>query len=68
MLVEYLVPADVDAAVRMLGDGLRLVLAGGTDLYPQHVGASAGAGHRHRRALRAPGRPTRPRMRTGSAR
>ena len=37
MLVEYLVPADVDAAVRMLG-GERVVLAGGTDLYPQHVG------------------------------
>ena len=37
MLVEYLVPADVDAAVRMLGEE-RLVLAGGTDLYPQHVG------------------------------
>jgi CO/xanthine dehydrogenase FAD-binding subunit len=35
MLVEYLVPADV--AVRMLGEE-RLVLAGGTDLYPQHVG------------------------------
>src|SRR6185295_15599855 len=37
MLVEYLVPADVDAAVRMLGAD-RAVLAGGTDLYPQHVG------------------------------
>ena len=37
MLVEYLVPADVDAAVRMLDDE-RIVLAGGTDLYPQHVG------------------------------
>jgi CO/xanthine dehydrogenase FAD-binding subunit len=37
MLVEYLVPADVDDAVRMLGTGCA-VLAGGTDLYPQHVG------------------------------
>jgi CO/xanthine dehydrogenase FAD-binding subunit len=37
MLVEYLVPADVDAAVRMLDAGCA-VLAGGTDLYPQHVG------------------------------
>jgi CO/xanthine dehydrogenase FAD-binding subunit len=37
MLVEYLVPADVDDAVQML-DGERVVLAGGTDLYPQHVG------------------------------
>ena len=37
MLVEYLVPADVDDAVRML-DGERVLLAGGTDLYPQHVG------------------------------
>jgi CO/xanthine dehydrogenase FAD-binding subunit len=37
MLVEYLVPADVDAAVRMLDDE-RIVLAGGTDLYAQHVG------------------------------
>jgi CO/xanthine dehydrogenase FAD-binding subunit len=37
MLVEYLVPADVDAAVRMLGEE-HVVLAGGTDLYPQHVG------------------------------
>lgn len=37
MLVEYLVPDDVAAAVRMLGAG-RVVLAGGTDVYPQHVG------------------------------
>jgi CO/xanthine dehydrogenase FAD-binding subunit len=37
MLVEYLVPADVDSAVGMLGAG-GAVLAGGTDLYPQHVG------------------------------
>ena len=37
--MEYLVPADVDAAVRMLDAG-RAVLAGGTDLYPQHVGRS----------------------------
>jgi CO/xanthine dehydrogenase FAD-binding subunit len=37
MLVGYLVPDDVDAAVRMLGAGCA-VLAGGTDLYPQHVG------------------------------
>ena len=37
MLVEYLVPADVDAAVRMLDAGCA-VLAGGTDVYPQHVG------------------------------
>jgi CO/xanthine dehydrogenase FAD-binding subunit len=37
MLVDYLVPADVDAAVRMLDAG-HAVLAGGTDLYPQHVG------------------------------
>lgn len=37
MLVEYLVPDDVSAAVRMLGAG-RVVLAGGTDVYPQHVG------------------------------
>ena len=35
--MEYLVPDDVAAAVRMLGAG-RVVLAGGTDLYPQHVG------------------------------
>lgn len=37
MLVEYLVPDDVSAAVRMLGAG-GVVLAGGTDVYPQHVG------------------------------
>ena len=35
--MEYLVPDDVAAAVRMLGAG-RVVLAGGTDIYPQHVG------------------------------
>ena len=35
--MEYLVPDDVAAAVRMLGAG-RVVLAGGTDVYPQHVG------------------------------
>ena len=35
--MEYLVPDDVSAAVRMLGAG-GVVLAGGTDVYPQHVG------------------------------
>jgi len=35
--VEYLVPADVAAALEMRGAG-GSVLAGGTDLYPQHVG------------------------------
>jgi CO/xanthine dehydrogenase FAD-binding subunit len=37
MPVEYLVPADVAAAVAMRSAGYT-VLAGGTDLYPQHVG------------------------------
>jgi len=37
MPVDYLVPADVAAAVEMRGAGCE-VLAGGTDLYPQHVG------------------------------
>jgi CO/xanthine dehydrogenase FAD-binding subunit len=37
MLVDYLVPADVAAAVEMRAAG-GAVLAGGTDLYPQHVG------------------------------
>jgi CO/xanthine dehydrogenase FAD-binding subunit len=37
MPVDYLVPADVAAAVQMRGAG-GAVLAGGTDLYPQHVG------------------------------
>lgn len=37
MPVDYLVPADVAAAVEMRGAGCA-VLAGGTDLYPQHVG------------------------------
>lgn len=37
MPVDYLVPADVAAAVEMRGAGC-VVLAGGTDLYPQHVG------------------------------
>jgi CO/xanthine dehydrogenase FAD-binding subunit len=37
MPLDYLVPADVDAAVEMRGAGCA-VLAGGTDLYPQHVG------------------------------
>jgi CO/xanthine dehydrogenase FAD-binding subunit len=35
--MEYLVPTDVATAVEMLGAG-SAVLAGGTDLYPQHVG------------------------------
>ncbi len=35
--MEYLVPADVAAAVEIRGTGCA-VLAGGTDLYPQHVG------------------------------
>jgi len=34
---DYLVPIDVAAALRMRGAG-GLVLAGGTDVYPQHVG------------------------------
>ncbi len=37
MPVDYLVPADVAAALEMRGAGCA-VLAGGTDLYPQHVG------------------------------
>jgi CO/xanthine dehydrogenase FAD-binding subunit len=37
MPVDYLVPADVAAAVEMRAGGCA-VLAGGTDLYPQHVG------------------------------
>lgn len=37
MPVDYLVPADVAAALEMRGAGCT-VLAGGTDLYPQHVG------------------------------
>jgi CO/xanthine dehydrogenase FAD-binding subunit len=37
MPLDYLVPADVAAAVEMRGAGC-VVLAGGTDLYPQHVG------------------------------
>ena len=35
--VEYLVPADVAEAAAMKGAGAR-VLAGGTDVYPAHVG------------------------------
>ena len=35
--MDYLVPADVAAALKMRGAGCA-VLAGGTDLYPQHVG------------------------------
>ncbi len=35
--MDYLVPTDVAAAVEMRGAGC-VVLAGGTDLYPQHVG------------------------------
>ena len=35
--MDYLVPADVAAALEMRGAGFA-VLAGGTDLYPQHVG------------------------------
>ncbi len=67
MLVEYLVPDDVAAAVRMLGAG-RVVLAGGTDVYPQHVGRPLSAGDRHRRARRAPRHRRRPPTRIGSAR
>lgn len=37
MTVDYLVPSDVAAALEMGGVGCS-VLAGGTDLYPQHVG------------------------------
>ncbi|MEZ0234912.1 MAG: xanthine dehydrogenase family protein subunit M [Actinomycetota bacterium] len=37
MPVDYVVPADVAAALEMRGAGYT-VLAGGTDLYPQHVG------------------------------
>ncbi len=37
MPVDYLVPDDVAAAVEMRAGGCA-VLAGGTDLYPQHVG------------------------------
>jgi CO/xanthine dehydrogenase FAD-binding subunit len=37
MRVDYLVPADVAAALEMRAAGCA-VLAGGTDLYPQHVG------------------------------
>lgn len=37
MPVDYLVPADVAAALEMRGAGCA-VLAGGTDLYPQYVG------------------------------
>lgn len=37
--MDYLVPADVAAAVEMRAAGCA-VLAGGTDLYPQHVGRS----------------------------
>ena len=37
MPLDYLVPADVAAALEMRGAG-GAVLAGGTDLYPQHVG------------------------------
>jgi len=39
MPVDYVVPADVAAALEMRGAGYT-VLAGGTDLYPQHVGRS----------------------------
>jgi CO/xanthine dehydrogenase FAD-binding subunit len=37
MPVDYVVPADVAAALELRGAGYT-VLAGGTDLYPQHVG------------------------------
>ena len=37
MPVDYVVPADIAAALEMRGAGYT-VLAGGTDLYPQHVG------------------------------
>ena len=37
MPVDYVVPADLAAALEMRGAGYT-VLAGGTDLYPQHVG------------------------------
>jgi CO/xanthine dehydrogenase FAD-binding subunit len=37
MPVDYLVPADVAEAAEMRGAG-GIVLAGGTDVYPQHVG------------------------------
>lgn len=37
MPVDYMVPADVATALEMRGAG-GSVLAGGTDLYPQHVG------------------------------
>jgi CO/xanthine dehydrogenase FAD-binding subunit len=37
MTVDYLVPTDLAAALEMRGAGCA-VLAGGTDLYPQHVG------------------------------
>jgi CO/xanthine dehydrogenase FAD-binding subunit len=37
MPVDYLAPTDVATAVEMRGAG-SAVLAGGTDLYPQHVG------------------------------
>lgn len=39
MIVDYLAPSDVAAALEMRGAGCS-VLAGGTDLYPQHVGRS----------------------------
>jgi CO/xanthine dehydrogenase FAD-binding subunit len=35
--VDYLVPTDLASAVEMRGAG-GIVLAGGTDIYPQHVG------------------------------
>ena len=35
--MEYLVPADLAEAARMKADGAT-VLAGGTDVYPAHVG------------------------------
>ena len=37
--MDYVVAADLAAAVEMRGAGYA-VLAGGTDLYPQHVGRS----------------------------
>ena len=46
----------------------RVVLAGGTDLYPQHVGRPLTPRDRHRRARRAPGHRRRPTTVSGSAR
>ena len=53
-------PASVAEAARLLAAGACAVLAGGTDLYPAHVGRkiarAAARHHRHRRAARHPAR------------